>query len=116
MAGRALHAYLARLCLPPRRRRLAGESALDSAEVAGSSLIKEAGCTSDWSGLDQLLFLEQSRSCEDFIAVGCQTRRVAQVEVSAMQPLRELVHVAEPSLWPIGLLVASGERTYSGRS
>ena len=111
-----MHADAAGLCPPPRRRRLAGESALGSAEVVGSPLVEEAGCTSDQSGLDPLYLLKDIFSSKQFIAVGCQTCRVARVEVSAMQPYRELVHVAEPSLWSFGLLAASGERTCSGRS
>ena len=66
------------------RRRLAGESALDSAEVVGSSIIEAAGCTSDRSGLGPLYVREDSRSSDDLVAV--RHMPTAPIETSRKAP------------------------------
>ena len=68
-AGRALHADLAESCPPPRRRQLAGESAHDSAEAIGWSLLEAAGCTSGQSGLSSPSRPEDSSSTDDLVAL-----------------------------------------------
>ena len=65
--SRALAADVAESCPPPRRRRLAGESALDSAEVIGSSLVEAAGCTSGLSGLGPPSRPEDSYRTDKFV-------------------------------------------------
>ena len=67
--GRALHADVARLCPPPRWRGLAGESALDSAEVIGSLLLEAAGCTSGQGGLGSRSRPEQSCRTDNLVAL-----------------------------------------------
>ena len=66
-----MHADVARLCPPPRRRRLAGESALDSAEVIGSSLLEAAGCTSDQDGFVSPSRPEDNCSTFNLVALRC---------------------------------------------
>ena len=113
--SRDLHADVDRLCPPPRRRQPAGARPPPPPTGERSELIEAAGWTSDQSGVEPVWPLEKSCSSDEFSAVGCQVRRVAQVEVSAAHRSRHQVEAAEASQWRFGLLVASSERTYSGR-
>ena len=91
-AGRALAADVAESCPPPRRRRLAGESAINSAEVVGSSLLEAAGCTNDPSGLCSAYMPETSRSSDGLVAVRrmltvpVETRLAGRLSVRPQRP------------------------------